>query len=251
MNDDTYDPPVEEPYEPPEPDEPYDPGDTDPAEASASAGAESGEPPTVWSVDDLASTVMDLAEQVTQLNALLGASAAGWEVQAGLLRAGLDALIARVDELEPAPEEEPEEPEPKAWVDTATGQDWQELAEWTDWLIRTYDVQRSHMVLGCWPAHRGVAEELAALRTAWRAAAIKGAKPTPNDALIYWHDRWLHPTLIRIRGEFQQRNCPDGHRPTSTGRPTDPDLLTAAKTEAASVKESTAITPTAGKDTET
>jgi len=215
-------------YDPPESDEPYDPDDPYHAEPSTQAG-ESSSPRSGGNADGV---LEDLATQMEELQSLLRTVAHGSELRLNGLAADVAALAARVDDIEPAPEEETEEPEPKAWVDTATAQDWHELAEWTDWLIRTYDVQRSHMVLGCWPAHRGVAEELAALRTAWRSAAIKGAKPTPNDALIYWHDRWLHPALTRIRGEFQQRNCPDGHRPTSSGPPTDPELLTAAKATA-------------------
>jgi len=107
------------------------------------------------------------------------------------------------------------------------------------------------MVLGCWPAHRGIAAELAALRIAWRAAAIKGAKPTPNDALIYWHDRWLHPALIRIRGEFQLRNCPDGHTATYTGQPTDSDLLAIAMAAAIPADTTPAATPDQRPDANT
>jgi hypothetical protein len=57
-------------------------------------------------------------------------------------------------------------------------------------LTRTYDVQADHMVLPCWLAHRGVAEELAALRTAWQAA---GRGTQPGDAMIDWHDRCCTP----------------------------------------------------------
>jgi hypothetical protein len=88
-------------------------------------------------------------------------------------------------------------------VDYATAQDWQDLATWVDWLVCTYDFQPSRADLPCWPAHRGVVEELATLRTAWRMTAAAGRARKPNDGLIYWHDRWLHPCVQRLRENFQ------------------------------------------------
>ena len=163
------------------------------------------------------------------MESLVRTLAWGVNRETGDLKATLAALTARVDQLAPQARDEPAPaPAPAAWVDCATAQDWQDLAGWVDWLAGTYDVQPSRAVLPCWPAHRGVAEELAALRTAWRAAATAGRARKPNDALIYWHDRWLHPCLLRLREGYQQKSCQDTHKPSRAGRSTDPDLLATA-----------------------
>lgn len=180
-----------------------------------------------------------LAAHVAEVESLVRTVAWGVGHETAELKGALEALAARVAELEPAEAEadadaEPEpEPEPEAWVDYATTQDWQDLAGWVDWLVCTYDFQPSRTVLSCWPAHRGAVEELAALRTAWRMAAKAGRAKQPNDALIYWHDRWLHPCVIRLRENFQQKTCTDRHDQTRPGRPTNPDLLAAALVDAA------------------
>jgi hypothetical protein len=207
----------------------------DPHHTGTDAGPGQESPPDVdegaadgeFRIADLAAVVTDLAVHLEEVHALIRTATAVSSITA--LRAELEALAARVDELEPPQDEDEDEPEPQAWVDYATAHDWHDLATWTDWLTRTYDVQADHMVLPCWPAHRGVAEELAALRTAWRAAAIAGRGTQPGDAMIDWHARWLHPTLLRVRGEFQQRTCVDRHHPTWVGPPTDPTMLAAAE----------------------
>ena len=158
------------------------------------------------------------------------------------LKRAVEELRARLDALDPpaSPAEQP-----RAWVDSAAAHDWRELAAWVDWLLGTYDLQPSRAVLPCWPAHRGVAEELAALRTAWRAAAKTGSFPTPNDALIHWHDRWLHPFLLRQRENFQIKGCEDGHKPVRPPRPTDPQLLAVVLVDAAERAATTG--PAAGR----
>lgn len=81
--------------------------------------------------------------------------------------------------------------------------------------------------------HRGVVEELAALRTAWRTAAKAGQDKKPDEALIYWHDRWLHPCVARLRENSQQKTRTDRHDQTRPGRTTSPDLLAASLVDAA------------------
>jgi len=144
------------------------------------------------------------------------------------LRAALEVVSARVDDLEPAPARPAaRQPEPRAWADDATKQDWTELASWVDWLARAYDLQPSRAVLPCWPAHPGAVEELAALRTAWHEASAAGGARDLNHELADWHDR-LHRCLLRLREAFQQKNCQDRHSDPRPGRTTDPGLLKTA-----------------------
>ena len=201
---------------------PADDPDKDPAETAGEGYAEV----------DPADAVQTLTGQLEQVESLVRTLAWGVNRETDDVKAALAALTARVDELAPPDQHEPV-PEPAAWVDSATAQDWQDLAGWVDWLAGTYDVQPSRAVLPCWPAHRGVAEELAALRTAWRAAATAGRAGKPTEALIYWHDRWLHPCLTRLREGYQQKTCQDTHKPVRTGRSTDLDLLATACVDAA------------------
>ncbi len=241
-----YDP--SEPYElPDEPDPPEDigPAAEDPVDRETGAVPSGG---AEFQAEDIAAVVQDLAHQLDQVQALVRTLGWGVHHKTADLRVDLDELAARVDGLEPPPEDKEDEPQPQAWVDYATAQDWQELAAWVDWLIRTYDLVAAELVLPCWPAHRGVAEELAALRSAWRAAATSGRGKKPNDALIYWHDRWLHPTLSRFHVVFQQKVCVDGHRPTRAGKGTDPELLAAAKTAALLAEKAPALDSAGGQD---
>jgi hypothetical protein len=191
------------------------------------------EPESDDEVADPAQTIEDLAADLEQVQGLVRTVAWGVSRETDELKAALIELTARVEALEP-PAPEPaaaEEDEPRAWVDYATAKDWEDLAEWVDWLADTYDVVPSRTVLRCWPAHRGVVEELAALRSAWRAAATAGQGKAPSDALIVWHDRWLHPCLSRLREGFQQKNCQDAHSAPRPRQLTDPDLLAAALPE--------------------
>ncbi|WP_340541040.1 DUF4913 domain-containing protein [Nocardioides sp. GXZ039] len=111
------------------------------------------------------------------------------------------------------------EAEPTAWALRATDDDWAALADWVDGLLTTYEL--SECVAPCWPSHGGVVEELAALRSAWRAAAAKSAEED-DDAMSFWHDRALYPTITRIMSTFYPINgCRNGHRTSETVRPTD------------------------------
>lgn len=185
-----------------------------------------------------------LTAHIAEVESLVRTVAWGVGHETAELKAALADLTARLAELESAEvdaEPTPEsDPEPQAWVDYATAQDWRDLAGWVDWLVCTYDFLPSRTVLPCWLAHRGVVEELAALRTAWRMAAKTGQDKKPNEALIYWHDRWLHPCVIRLRESFQQKTCTDRHDHTRPGRPTNPDLLAAALVDAAQRMAATA-----------
>lgn len=99
---------------------------------------------------------------------------------------------------------------PVAWVDRATETMWVELADWVDWLAANYQINDGWAVRPCWPQHLGVAEELAALWSAWRQAALKDMM-SGGDALAFWHDRYLAPTLARIPHLYATRACEHKH----------------------------------------
>ncbi|MCC3777577.1 hypothetical protein [Streptomyces sp. UNOB3_S3] len=114
------------------------------------------------------------------------------------------------------------------WSLRATERDWQDLADWIDWLGRHYAPQLHLRVWPCWPAHGGVVEELAALRAAWCAAVEADADPVRSGSeLAYWHQMWLWPTVERIRQNYMFSECETDHSPDRPGRPTDADALRA------------------------
>lgn len=173
----------------------------------------------------LAEHIVQLTEQLEEVQQLLRTVVWGMNRETDEIKESVLVLAARVKALEPQPPESEQPPQARAWVDYASAEDWQELATWVDWLCTTYDLVTSRTVLPCWPAHRGVAEELAALRTSWHMAAITGRSKKPTDAMVYWHDRWLHPTLLRLREGFQQRSCSEHHATPRPGRTTEKKLL--------------------------
>ena len=121
---------------------------------------------------------------------------------------------------------------PTFWVDRATAADWTQLIEWVDELQTRYAWVEELRIYPCWPAHPGVAEELAGLYHSWRQAQLvdeQTAKPGSDKKrgssdLTAWHDRWLWPFLNRVRaGHFRIISCQRGHEepvlsPTLTDR---------------------------------
>ncbi|MDT0451407.1 hypothetical protein [Streptomyces hesseae] len=119
------------------------------------------------------------------------------------------------------------------WSLRATEKDWQDLADWIDWLGRHYAPQLHLRIWPCWPAHGGVVEELAALRAAWCAAVEADADPArAGSELAYWHQMWLWPTVERIRHNYMFSECETDHSPDRPGRPTDTTALRARVAEA-------------------
>lgn len=116
------------------------------------------------------------------------------------------------------PETEGEQ-EASGWADRAGIQDWDKLSQWVDWLTGTYDL-RDQPIYSCWPQHGGVVEELAALWMAWRQAALAcaGKQWGAEEALAYWHDRYLPGALARITGLYSVRDCHAGHEPVARAR---------------------------------
>lgn len=120
-------------------------------------------------------------------------------------------------------------PGPVPWTERATAQQWHDLAAWVDWLSETYELLGDLRIVPCWPAHLGVVEELAALWDAWRAAAgrapIEGEPPGDNDALAFWHDRYLAPLVNRLPALYSVKSCRHGHSAPGRAPSTDRDLL--------------------------
>lgn len=118
---------------------------------------------------------------------------------------------------------------PIAWTDRASAAQWHELVKWVDWLRGTYDMRQEFSIAPCWPAHRGVANELAALRDAWVAALYAEYKQKDRSAMIHWHDRWLHPFLARVRlswiGQGCQGSGENTHQSVRVPRPTNSTLI--------------------------
>jgi hypothetical protein len=186
---------------------------------------------------DIAGRLEVLAGQVAELERNVNA-----EVDE-LKDAVLD-LLGQLDEVKAtlAPPSPPKKP--RAWVNGASPADWRELTAWVDWLTETYDFPQATALLPCWPAHLGVAEELAALWQAWKAAAVA----THQDSMATWHDR-LHTTLPRLREDSQMRTCVDAHQRPRTASPTDLELLATALVDAAErAEQARAETPDPSPD---
>ena len=158
-----------------------------------------------------------LRAEVAALTALVERAASLGEQEQDLTAAAIARLENAVTGLlgqpvdsaptaDAAGEDEDELPVPVAWVDYATGQDWVALADWVDWLTGVYDLHEDRRVRPCWPAHLGVAEELAALHSAWREAASR-AREADGDALAFWHDRYLTPLMARINHMYATLSC--------------------------------------------
>lgn len=168
----------------------------------------------------------DLAHRTSETDALVHSVAWGVQHELEDIKTALTQLNTRLNALEPASSATPSAVQ--AWVQYATSKQWSELAVWLDWLVTTYDLQPSHTVLPCWPAHPGAVEELAALHISWRQAATAGRAAKPTDAMAVWHERRLHPCLIRLREVYQIRGCEDKHRNPRPGKATEAVLLAAA-----------------------
>ena len=124
---------------------------------------------------------------------------------------------------------------PTSWADTATAEDWEDLIDWVDRFLLTYELTE---IPPCWPAHGGVVEELAALRGAWRVLMWRtDGKTAPQDieTPAQWHDRIMVPTLHRIENSYYPvRSCREGHRTPAPARPADRSFITLSPTAPAS-----------------
>lgn len=88
---------------------------------------------------------------------------------------------------------------------------WEQLREWTVWLIGRYRLVLEDRLPGCWPQHPELIEELWALR-AWRAEAY-GPDGTGQSA-VYWHQ-----ALVAFLGHVSAwwaGGCRAGHTDPAT-----------------------------------
>lgn len=138
-------------------------------------------------------TEQDLAIRVGQLESLM---------------ADLEEAVAELA----AADNDDGTPPPAGWVDYASAEDWIVLTQWVDWLSTIYDFRADHRIEPCWPAHLGVANELAGLHAAWLDAARRG-RGQDNDAMTHWHDRWLTPLLTRLSTLYSIASCASKHEP--------------------------------------
>ena len=100
------------------------------------------------------------------------------------------------------------------WAAYATDDEWTALAAWVDALNSEYSLNRQYTIPGCWPEHPGVVEDLAGLWSSWKKSAIAAqtARRGGTNDYIAWHDRWLWPTLKRLReGHYDIANCRQNH----------------------------------------
>lgn len=137
-------------------------------------------------------------------------------------------LVADGSDTEPSPpppDGTEEEPPVTSWAQRASDDDWLDLIEWVEWLTTTYElVHFTGKLVPCWPAHGGVVEELAGLRSAW-IAAQRIAVDADTDALAAWHDRALHPFINRFSA-YQLNLCTqDKHKTQRDPVPTDRDYV--------------------------
>lgn len=120
-------------------------------------------------------------------------------------------------------------PKPRRWAARATPDDWDALVDWVDELRSTYSLPNGYVVPPCWPAHPGVAEELAGLHRAWVNAVLvdEQAATEGSSAVAAWHDRWLWPTLQRFKtAAYRISNCTQKHVTDTSALPaTDRTLL--------------------------
>jgi hypothetical protein len=159
-------------------------------------------------------------DRVGDLEALARLLTRDVETQARLIAGQREEIVAmlaevfdRLDALEGS-DTEPARPRvPRPWAVRATPEDWSQLADWVDWLTGTYSLRDRHLVPGCWPAHAGVAEDLAALHAAWRHAMLadEAARDNGSEAGTYWHEHHLFPALDRIRTLYATHDCIDHH----------------------------------------
>ncbi|WP_116212752.1 hypothetical protein [Streptomyces olivoreticuli] len=184
---------------------------------------------------DDAPKASDFAAYRAELEEHIKKFALGVERDQGEIEEILGEILGRLNALETGAGGVPVAGDHLPWSLRATERDWQDLADWTDWLGRHYAPQLHLRIWPCWPAHGGVVEELAALRAAWCAAVEADTDPARSGSeLAYWHQMWLWPTVERIRQNYMFGECETEHSPDRPGRPTDTAALRARAAEAES-----------------
>lgn len=145
---------------------------------------------------------LDVAELEARVDAGEKATADAFE-QLGAEIVELKTLVSQLLEQEKAKHA-------RRWATYASVDEWNELADWVDDLNERYSLNRQYAVKPCWPHHPGAVEELAALWSSWKKSTIAAetARRNGTNDYIAWHDRWLWPTLKRLReNHYDLTNC--------------------------------------------
>jgi hypothetical protein len=88
---------------------------------------------------------------------------------------------------------------------------WEQLREWTTWLISRYRLTLEDRIPPCWPEHPELIEELWALR-AWRTEAYS---PEGNgQSAVYWHQGLV--TFLGHVSAWWAGGCRAGHTEAET-----------------------------------
>lgn len=132
-----------------------------------------------------------------------------------MLRADVDDLTAAVGQLLTERERPNAGASRWSWRHAdadAAARLWAELVDWVDWLVPRYELTgEAASIPPCWYRHPVAVEELTALMAAWQAA-YQDESGAPREDLLAWHDRWLWPTVERLRVRAGWRNCADNNR---------------------------------------
>lgn len=138
----------------------------------------------------------------------------GWEIVAkglledmGILEQRLELTNFRIDDLLPA-ETSPEGAIPVSWSACASTEEWDQLADWVDWLVQEYEVV--NRIPPCWPLHPGVANDLSAHWLFW--VQIHKKASSAEDRIVF-HDRWLPSVLARTENALYRCSKTHGHVP--------------------------------------
>ncbi len=93
---------------------------------------------------------------------------------------------------------------------------WEQLRNWTAWLVGRYRLVLEDRLPGCWPQHPELIEELWALR-AWRAEAYgpEGA----GQSAVYWHQALV--TFLGHVSIWWAGGCRAGHASPNTDLSTE------------------------------
>lgn len=130
----------------------------------------------------------------------------------------------RIEQLE----KDAKDPDPpRDWISrNQLRSQWEDLAQWVDWLNDNYSQPDDRRVPACWPAHKGLVHQLAALRSAWRAAVLDDEKSKEQgNAMVAFHDYHLMPFFQRLSDRHLYPCIHAAHRPDEEHAPTDLSYL--------------------------
>ncbi|HEX6446617.1 MAG TPA: hypothetical protein VF053_16095 [Streptosporangiales bacterium] len=197
------------------------------AQRRAAGPDDTGDAGDVTGDRDEAATLAELAGLMTAVKTHADARYDAMGDQLAELTTRVDALAGESGDGD-GERDEPDPASLRSWTARATREEWEELVRWVDWMQTMYSVSGHSIdpVPPCWPAHRNVAEELAALHASWLAAMTDEANAKGvSDASLYWHDRWLWPTRERLSGSFLERCRTGRHELPRPPQPTNPAFI--------------------------